>query len=161
MADFTDEKQTVDLCSDHEGIDTIEIHGNRGNRPGPPPDMDAILIPRDSSSVDQGFDCVDRSEALRKDLEIARQFFGAGADQNLRVEEIKDSRNNMKQEAGNPYPHDDYENQGVACIDEDDHLEFEVGEGVTQTASGHLLVQNQTGPVLSEQEQRAIAKKTR
>ena len=38
MADFTDEKQTVDLCSDHEG-DFIA----RNNRP-PPPDRDGAPV---------------------------------------------------------------------------------------------------------------------
>ena len=70
---------------------------------------------------------------------------------NPQVEEIRDHRNSgMKQELGNnQYPYDDFENQGVECVDDDD-IEIEIDEGVHQTASGHLLVQNQTGPVLSE-----------
>ena len=50
MADFTDEKQTVDLCSDHEDADMNSVV-TRGNRP-PPPDQDGApiaLIPRSSS----------------------------------------------------------------------------------------------------------------
>ena len=36
----------------------------------------------------------------------------------------------MKQEAGNPYPHDDLENLGVGeCVDDDD-IEIEIDEGV-------------------------------
>ena len=61
-------------------------------------------------------------------MEIARQFFGAGALQtglisNPQVEEISDTAG-LKQESGRPFDED-----GVECLDEDDD-EIEIDEGV-------------------------------
>ena len=74
--------------------------------------------------MEDSFACDSRQEQLRRDLEIARQFFGEGMIQNPRVEEIKDG---LKSEALGPRGNTD-----PNCVDlmEDDEDEIELEEGL-------------------------------
>lgn len=90
---------------------------------------------------EDNFDC-ERQEQLRRDLEIARSFFGDGAlqsgmIQNPKIDEIREPGGNVKSEAGNR-PFDDQ--MDAEIIDDDDDIEIEIEPGVFQTASGHLIV---------------------